>query len=80
MKLFCTGSSSIVNECRVYFNCLPLRYQIRIRTAHFFNAMLTVTIIQCAGCLHVILTKVCFLFLRLCLNYVDQLLTNVFYC
>ena len=37
MKLFSTGSPVTVNQCQVYFNFLPLRYQIDIRTVKFLT-------------------------------------------
>ena len=35
MKLFRTGSPTVVAECQMQFNFLPLRYQIDYRTARF---------------------------------------------
>lgn len=35
MKLFKTGSPSVVADCQAQFNFLPLRYQIDYRTANF---------------------------------------------
>ena len=37
MKLFRTGSLSIVNECQGYFGFLPVKSQILIRTASFLQ-------------------------------------------
>jgi len=33
MKLFKTGSSTIISDCRKFFGFLPITYQIDIRTA-----------------------------------------------
>jgi hypothetical protein len=35
MKLFCTGSPSIVKDCQRYFNFLPIKLQLVNRTANF---------------------------------------------
>jgi exonuclease III len=37
MKLFRTGSSAVVTDCQVFFNFLPIIYQIEIRTAKFMQ-------------------------------------------
>ena len=37
MKIFCTGSATIVAECQRNFAFLPIKLQIRIRTAKFLQ-------------------------------------------
>jgi hypothetical protein len=37
MKLFRTGSAAVVAECQRYFVFLPIKLQIRIRTARFLQ-------------------------------------------
>ena len=37
MKLFCSGSADIVAECQRNFVFLPIKLQIRIRTARFLQ-------------------------------------------
>jgi hypothetical protein len=37
MKIFRTGSPAIVKECRLNFNFLPMKYQLKIRTARFLQ-------------------------------------------
>ena len=37
MKLFRTGSPSIVKQCQQHFNVLPLQYQVDIRTDKFLE-------------------------------------------
>jgi len=37
MKLFRTGSATVVNDCQKFFCLLPLTYQIDIRTARFLE-------------------------------------------
>jgi hypothetical protein len=34
MKLFRTGSATVVKECQFQFTFLPMKYQLNIRTAH----------------------------------------------
>ena len=41
MKLFRTGSVSIVIECQKLFNFLPLKFQVDIRTASFMLRFMT---------------------------------------
>jgi len=36
MKLFQTGSASVVSNCMNFFHFLPVSHQIDIRTANFF--------------------------------------------
>jgi hypothetical protein len=37
MKIFRTGSPAIVKECQLNFNFLPMKYQLKIRTARFLQ-------------------------------------------
>ena len=37
MKLFSTGSALFVKECQVYFNFLPLNFEIDLRTTSFLE-------------------------------------------
>ena len=37
MKLFCTGSAEVVAECQRNFVFLPIKLQVRIRTARFLQ-------------------------------------------
>ena len=37
MKLFWTGSATVVNDCQKFFSLLPLTYQIDIRTTRFLE-------------------------------------------
>ena len=43
MKLFRTGSAAIIKECQQYFNLLPLRFQVDIRTASFLEQFIVST-------------------------------------
>ena len=36
MKIMRTSSPDLVKECQFNFNFLPMKYQLRIRTAYFF--------------------------------------------
>ena len=37
MKLFVTGSVDMVNTCLIYFNILPIKMQLLLRTARFLQ-------------------------------------------
>jgi hypothetical protein len=43
MKLFCTSSVAVVNDCQRYFNFLPINYQIDIRTSCFLEKLSTLS-------------------------------------
>jgi hypothetical protein len=38
MKIFCTGSVSVIAECQRHFCFLPVKLQLTIRTTKFLNA------------------------------------------
>ena len=63
MKLFHTGSVNIVNECQAYFNFLPVRYLIDIRTMRFLQKFITSS------------NHVCMLFFDNAVNIVNNLLS-----
>jgi len=41
MKLFKTGSATIISDCQKFFGFLPITYQIDIRTARFLEKFMT---------------------------------------
>jgi len=43
MKLFETGSATVVSDCQIFFRFLPATYQIDIRTANFLENLYQVT-------------------------------------
>jgi len=40
MKLFKTGSATIISDCQKFFGFLPITYQIDIRTAIFLETFM----------------------------------------
>lgn len=64
MKLFCTGSRDVISQCQLYFNFLPLRYQIDLRTAKFLHSFSTSD------------NDVCLLFKNCAASQLDNLFAN----
>jgi len=49
MKMFKTGSATVISDCQKFFRFLPITYQIDIRTASFLETFM----ISDNGILHV---------------------------
>ena len=64
MKLFRTGSSAIISECQRFFNFLPIKLRLTIRTAKFLQAFAASE------------NQLCFLFKRLATQRLNDILAN----